>query len=130
MKTFQLVLLPDRYAICRLEPGDSLPPWINREGFVSITHTTEELSIICQEALVPPGIQCQAGLHILKFKGIFEFSQTGVLASVALPLAEAGVSLLAISTYDTDYVLIQSEQLKQAIQWLQEAGHTFQFPGD
>jgi len=130
MKTFHLILLPDRYAICRLEPSDPLPPWINQEGFFSITHTIEELSIVCKEAIVPRAIQCQAGWHILKFEGTFEFSQTGVLASVTLPLAEAGISLLAISTYDSDYVLIQTEQLERALQILQEAGHTLQFPGD
>ena len=130
LKAFHLILFPDRYAICRLEPGDSLPPWINHEGFLSITHTTEELSIVCQEAIIPPAIPCQAGWHMLKFEGTFDFSQTGVLASVTLPLAEAGISILAISTYNTDYVLIQTGQLEQAIQVLQEAGHTLQYPGD
>jgi hypothetical protein len=107
-----------------------MPAWIDQEGFLSITHTAEEISIICLEASVPPAIQCQAGWHLLKFEGPFEFSQTGVLASVALPLAEAEVSLLAISTYDTDYVLIQTNQLEQALQILQKAGHTLQYPGD
>ena len=130
MKTFHLILLPDHYAICHLEPGDSIPSWINPGEFFSITHTTDELSIVCQEAIVPPAIPCQAGWHIIKFEGNFEFSQTGVLTSVAMPLAEAGVSLLALSTYNTDYVLIPTGQLEQAIQVLQEAGHTLQYPGD
>lgn len=130
MKAFHLILLPDLYAICRVEPGDFMPAWIDQEGFFSITHTAEEISIVCLETSIPPAIQCQAGWRLLKFEGPFEFSQTGVLAAVALPLAEAGVSLLAISTYDTDYVLIQTNQLEQALRILQKAGHTLQYPGD
>lgn len=122
--------MPERYSICRLETGESIPQWINREGFFSITHTTDELSIICQETIVPLYTQSQSGWRILKFEGVFDFSQIGVLASVAQPLAEAGVSLLAISTYETDYILVQEEQLERTLQFLKEAGHSIQIPGD
>jgi hypothetical protein len=113
-----------------LEAEDSLPHWVSLNGFFSITHTGSELSLICLESIMPRDSQCQSGWRILQFKGIFDFSQIGVLASVTQPLAEAGVSLLAISTYETDYILVQDGQLEKAIQFLEKAGHIIHIPGD
>ena len=126
MHALHLTVLPDVYAIFRLPADDPLPPWLSHVSFFSVTRTREELSIVCPEANLPAGIQYQSGWRLLKFEGLFEFTLTGVLASVALPLAEAGISLLAISTYNTDYVLVQAGQLDAAIQVLTAAGHTIQ----
>jgi hypothetical protein len=130
MLTLRLTILPDGYAICRLAAGDPLPSWISPGNFFSITRTGEELSIICPQVNLPSDVQHQPGWRIIKFEGPFEFSQIGVLASVALPLAESGVSLLTISTYDTDYILVQAEKLNMAIQALETAGHSISYPGD
>lgn len=130
MLTLRLTILPDGYAICRLSPGDALPSWISLGNFFSITRTAEELSIICSEANIPSGVHCQPGWRLIKFEGPFEFSQIGVLASVTLPLAESGVSQLTISTYDTDYIMVQAGELNLAIQALEAAGHSILNPGD
>lgn len=130
MHALHLTILPDGYAICHLPPDDPLPPWLSQGSFFSVTRTREELSIICPETNLPAGSQYQSGWRLLKFEGPFEFTLTGVLVSVTLPLAEAGISLLAISTYDTDYVLVQAGQLDAAIQVLTAAGHTIQTSGE
>ena len=92
-------------------------------GFHAIVRTAEELSIVCAEQAVPPGVICQRGWRGLKVAGPLDFALTGVLASLAGPLAEAAVSIFAISTYDTDYLLIREVQLDTAIDALRRAGH-------
>ena len=130
MHALNLTILPDGYAICRLPPDDPLPPWLSQVSFFSVTRTREELSIVCPEANLPTGSQSQSGWRLLRFEGPFDFTLIGVLVSVTLPLAKAGISLLAISTYDTDYVLVQAGQLDAAIQVLTAAGHTIQPSGE
>ncbi len=118
-----LSLLPARYAICRLEPEEAIPPWAGNVGFVSVTRTSEELSIACAEANVPEGVPSDRGWRCLKVEGPLDLSLTGVLASLAGPLAEARVNIFAISTYDTDYLLIKDDKVSRAIEVLRAAGH-------
>lgn len=92
-------------------------------AFFSATRTAEELSIICPEGHVPPGIQHEPGWRALKLEGPFPFSAVGVLASIAVPLAGAGVGMLAIATYDTDYILVKETQLEAALSALEGQGH-------
>jgi hypothetical protein len=121
-----LVLTPlnGRLAVCQLDPGVPLPAWATQGEFWSIARTAGELSIVCAEDSVPPGVTCQPNWRGLKVAGPLDFSLTGVLASLAVPLAEAGVSIFAISTYDTDYLLVQGGQLEAAVDALRRAGHT------
>ena len=120
-----LDLLPGRHAVCRLAADLPVPDWALAPGaFASITRTVEELSIVCPEAAVPPGTQAEKGLRILKVRGVLEFSLTGILASIALPLAAAEVSIFAVSTFDTDYVLVPAATLEAALGALRAAGHT------
>ena len=88
-----------------------------------MTRTSDELSVVVDQMRVPAGVQCQVGFRMLKLKGPFDFSQVGVLAAVLSPLAEAGVSIFAVSTYDTDYVLLKQADLERALAALREAGH-------
>ena len=114
-----------RYAVCRVPPRAPVPPWAAGAGeFTSVTRTREETSVVCAEDAVPPGIPCAAGWRILEVAGPLDFEQTGILASVASPLAHAGVSIFTVSTYGTDYVLIGEPQLDTALQPLRAAGHT------
>ena len=114
----------DRLAVCRLASDDEIPQWALRSvGFVSVTRTADELSLICAENAVPQGIQCETGWRIFKVEGPLDFTLTGVLASVAQPLAEAAVSIFTISTYDTDYVMVKEQDLEKAVQALAAAGH-------
>jgi hypothetical protein len=119
----QLSILTPRLSICRLESDNGLPAWLPTGGFLSITRTADELSIVCEERYVPDGVQSERGWVGLKVQGPIDFSQVGVLASLAKPLAESGVSIFAISTYDTDYLLVRGRDLEQSVALLAAAGH-------
>jgi hypothetical protein len=118
-----LIVLPDRYAICRLEPTAAAPGWCDSGQFVSISRTTDELSIVCLEANVPSGVTSEAGWRILKCEGPLDYDLTGIIASLADPLADAGVPIFPIATYDTDYILIKDSHLETAIRALNSYGH-------
>jgi hypothetical protein len=119
---FRLVAV--RYAICRLDRAAPIPEWALREApFVSITRNDEELSIVCPEGVVPPGVKSDGGWVCLKLEGPFPFSMTGVLASFIDPLSSNGIPIFAVSTFDTDYVLIKEEFWGMSHAVLQGAGH-------
>src|SRR4051794_36571894 len=115
-------VLPANYAVCRLPPSDRVPSWALElhEGLVSITRTPDELSIVCPEEAVPPDIEAEDGFKALQVPGPVPFEQTGVLAAIAAPLAAAGISIFAIATYDTDYVLVRARALDRALGALQQ----------
>ena len=121
--TLRLSLLPEPLAICRLPPSALIPAWAMIGSFFTLTRTDEELSIVCPAARVPEEVTCESGWRALKVAGPLDFALTGVLASLAGPLAQAGISLFAVSTYDTDYLLLKEERLAQAISALRAAGH-------
>lgn len=116
----------ERLAICRFTPDTLIPIWATASPFFAITRTTEELSVVCSSALIPDEISCQSDWCSLRIVGTLDFSWTGILVAVAEPLAANGISIFAISTYDTDYILVQSDQLSTAIQVLQQYGHTIE----
>jgi len=118
-----LTLLPERLAVCHLEPNEDVPRWAFRSPMSSVTRTDRELSIVCPEAAVPPGIRAERGFRVLEVSGPLDFALTGILASLLDPLAEAGVSVFAISTHDTDYVLVRDESVPRALEALRRAGH-------
>jgi hypothetical protein len=107
-----------------LAPHGAVPDWVAGAGpLVSLTRTGDELSIVCPAARVPTGLRVEAGWSALKLEGPIPFDQVGVLASIVKPLAEAGISVFAISTFDTDYVLIKTASLQGALAALTGAGH-------
>ena len=122
----QLSILPTRLSICRLAVDHRMPTWLPERGFLSYTRTADELSIVCEEACVPAGVQSQGDWRCIKVQGPIDFSQCGILASLAVPLAESGISIFAISTFDTDYVLIEEKNLARAATVLTAAGHKIQ----
>lgn len=121
-----LSVLPERFAICRLGPSEEIAAWATRSAVFSVTRTREELSIVCPEENVPPETVCARGWRALRLVGTFDFAMTGILASVAGPLARAGVSIFSFSTYDTDYVLVREEQLEKAKKALTDRGHAIE----
>lgn len=123
MHKLTIVLLPDRLAICKLSPAAPIPAWAHGGPFNSITRTDDELSIITADNNIPTDVTCDHDWRAFKVQGPLEFSLTGVLESVAHPLAEAGISIFAIATYNTDYVLVKAANLEQAISALRNAGH-------
>ena len=121
--TLRLSMLDERLAVCRLEARAEIPPWATGAPFFCVTRTPDELSIICPEERVPAGITCEPGWRAFKLEGAFDFGLVGVLSSVAAPLAESEVGILAIATYETDYVLVQGSQLDLAVAALRGRGH-------
>jgi hypothetical protein len=118
-----LSVLPERLGICRLSPDDDLPAWITESSFLSITRTSEELSIVCVEQVIPEGTTSEKGWRCLKVHGPLDFSLTGILSSLLYPLAKANISVFALSTYDTDYLLVKETDLERAKAILVEEGH-------
>jgi hypothetical protein len=124
MLKLRLALLPQKYAVCRLDPNGPIPYWaLLGDDFVSLTRTHTELSIACLQENVPEHIQAARDWRCIKVEGPFDFSVAGVHASLAVPLAQAEISILAIATYETDHLLIQDEDLEHAVQVLETAGH-------
>ena len=121
--SLSLQLLPGEFAVCRLSASEAVPAWAGSSAFSSVTRTADELSVICPANQVPAGVRYNGGWRVLKFRGPFAFSETGILASVLAPLAAAKISILATATFDTDYLLVTSAQLEPAKRALATAGH-------
>lgn len=120
---FQLSVVPGRFAVCRLDADAAIPEWANGVSFVSITRTADELSIVCAEDRVPASTRCERGFAAVRVAGTLAPELVGVMVSLARPLADAGIPILAIGTYDTDYVLVRHADLENAIRALRAAGH-------
>jgi uncharacterized protein len=118
-----LTELGERLSICRLDAGEVVPAWATRGTFFSVTRTSGELSVVCPEELVPESISRERDWRALRLEGPLDLSMVGILASVAVPLAEAGASIFAVSTFDTDYVLVREEQLDLAVGTLRARGY-------
>jgi hypothetical protein len=123
-RRFELTLQPGSFAILRLAADAPIPSWAAQSSFFSVTRTADELSVVCEQSCVPASVRSHSGWRILKVHGPFVLSEVGVLAALASPLAEAKLSLFAISTFDTDYLIVASETLAAAIAALKRAGHT------
>jgi hypothetical protein len=118
-----LQLLPGNLAVCRLEPDGPVPDWATQGPFHSVTRTADELSVVCAESAVPEHVKAERGWRILRVEGPLHFALTGVLARLTTPLAETGVSIFALSTYDTDYLLVRDRDVSAAVAALRAEGH-------
>jgi hypothetical protein len=120
-----LVVLGDRLAVCRLPNGQSLPAWAkpSKGEFFSATSTPEEVSVIVAESRAPEAGKCERGFRLLKVQGPLDFSLVGIIAGLSGTLADAGVSIFAFSTYDTDYVMVKQKDLDRAVAALRKAGY-------
>lgn len=117
-------VVPGRYAVAQLAADEPLPDWAGAPStFLSITRTPEELSIVCPEKLLPEAVRAERGWALLRLHGPFPFSEVGVLASFAAPLAAAGIGIFTVSTFDTDYLLVAAPQLGAACDVLLAEGH-------
>ncbi len=121
-RQLNLELVPGSYAVCRLGADEPLPVWATG-AFVSLTRTDVELSIVCEQGRVPAQVRSEPGWRCLRVRGPLGFGMTGVLASLAGPLAGSGVSIFVVSTYDTDYLMVQARDLERAVAALERAGH-------
>jgi hypothetical protein len=115
--------MPEKFAICRLTPENGIPRWALQGDFYSVTKGPGELSIVCPDRYVPEGVKSERGWRALRFEGPLDIELTGVVASVAEPLANAGIPIFPLATYDTDYVFVKEEQVEAATQALTAFGH-------
>jgi len=122
--SLELQVLPDTLAICRLPADAPVPPWVAAaDRFATISRTKDELSITAVQSAVHADVRCERDYRALRVRGPLPLNLIGVLASIAGPLADAGISIFAISTFDTDYVLVKGSDLEQAVATLTRAGH-------
>ena len=120
-----LHILDSSFSIHRLSPNDEIPNEIYQNPFYSITQTDEEISVVCSSSVPLASERSETGWSCIKVLGPLDFSLTGILADISAVLAKAEISIFAISTFDTDYILIKSEKLQAAKKALQQAKYTF-----
>lgn len=108
-KKLTLSVLPNSLAICQLTPETQIPSWIFKSSFFSVSKTADELSVVCDQSLVPPDVKKVDNWRAFKVEGPLDFSLTGIISSLTKPLAENKIPIFVISTYDTDYLLVESE---------------------
>jgi uncharacterized protein len=118
-----LVVWAGRWSVSRLPPDAPVPEWATQPSPLTvIARSAEELSIVAPEADAPDDIVGERGFRVIKVEGPIPFHATGVIASLATPLASAGIAIFPVSTYDTDYVLVRETELSRAIDALRVAG--------
>lgn len=119
----KLSVLNYSLGVCKLDKKDSIPQWAFNSEFFSITKTQEELSIVCREDIIPNHIKFEGHWRALKVEGPLDFSLIGILASISSILASANISIFAISTFDTDYILLKEDNLNKALEILGNNGY-------
>lgn len=118
-----LKLHSPRYAVVRLDPKAAIPPWAFQGEFFSLTVTPEEMSLITVETLLPADLPAERNWRILQVVGPLDFALIGILSSLSTTLANRKISIFAVSTYDTDYLLVKEDKLPLALEALTEEGH-------
>ncbi len=121
---YTLQQFPEKMAVVRLPPGAEVPPWAESASLLSITATATETSVVCAGRDVPTKVVAQKGLTAFAVQGPLDFALVGVLASLLTPLAEAGISVFTISTYDTDWILVPMRDAEKATEAWRRHGHT------
>ena len=121
--TLELRTISGRFGICKLQPGDSIPPWAISGKLWSVTRTDAGISVVCSQENIPRGVEAERNWRVLEVVGPLSFEMVGVLLSLATPLAEAGVSIYSVSTFETDLILIREESFETACRALTKAGH-------
>jgi hypothetical protein len=123
-KTLELLWVEGEYAVCRLDPHARLSS-MPRGPFMSITRTVDELSVVCLAEEAPEGSRVEGPYALMRVAGSMILGLTGVLASIAAPLAAAQISIFAVATFDTDYLLVRVADRERAAAALVAAGHRF-----
>jgi hypothetical protein len=126
--SLELLILDVRLAVCKLDPSSGIPSWATRGDFSSITRTHDELSVVCPEDAVPADVRAEKGWRCFRVAGAMDFSAIGVLASMTAPLAGANIGIFAVSTFDTDYLLVKDDDFERAIGVLVTYGHAITRP--
>ncbi len=119
----KLKLFNDKYGVCKLENDAAIPEWATYNEFLSITRTSDELSIVCTQNNIPKDVTCELDWRLLKIEGPLDFSLIGILSSISMTLAQEEISIFAISTYDTDYIMVKEKDLNNTVSALSNKGH-------
>ena len=125
MDALRLKVLPHPYAVCRLAATAPLPAWAFPPGggFSSVSRTDDELSVMCRQDDVPERVKAERGWRCLKVEGPLVFDAVGIMAGLTGALAAAGIPVFAVSTYDTDYILVKDERLVASVEALRRRGY-------
>ena len=114
-KKFTLSILPEKFGICHFDKNSLLPDWaLEEKRFVSIVRTKDELSIICPEDKIPGGVLIERGWRAFKLHTVLDFTATGIVSGLSTPLAKVKISIFCISTYETNYILVEEKNLEKA----------------
>ena len=122
MSQLRFVVLPGTYSLCRLSPSEKIPAWVFNSSFYTVSKSPRELSVVCETEFVPAGVKKDTGWKLLRIDAVLDLSLTGITAKFSVPLAEAGVNLCVIATFNTDYVMVKEEKLEIAREALNNAG--------
>ena len=123
MRALDLTVETWELAVCGLAADAAVPDWATRGPFHAIVGSPGELTVVCDAGIVPAHVRSQKGWRCFSLAGPIAFTETGVVSSIAVPLAAAGIGIFVISTFDTDYVLVPGPRLADAVNALEEAGH-------
>lgn len=118
-----LTVLKETFAVCQLHTGDALPAWALEADFFSITRTPAELSVVIPQRFIKGSFPCERDWRCMEVAGPLGFTEVGILAALITPLARANVSIFAISSYNTDYILVKEKDLETAVSVLSHQGH-------
>jgi uncharacterized protein len=121
-----LTVFPGAYAIARFAPDENISFEYTGSCFYTVSKTEQELSLVCEERFVTADVKAERGRRLIRVDSTLTFSLTGIVASLAMPLAEASISIFSVSTYDTDYLLVKESDLGRAVAALERAGHKVQ----
>ena len=119
----QLSILKGVFAIVQIQPGSKIPQQVGDDGLFAFLSTPDEVSIVCEERIVPKDGKFSAGWKTLMVQGPLDFSLVGILADISSVLAKAEISIFALSTYNTDYILLKQSHLDKAVKALNRAGY-------
>lgn len=126
MSQLTFIVMNGIFSLCSLTPQDPIPAWVVLSSFYTISKTNDELSIVCESQYVPAGIKQHGNWSLLKIAAVLDLSLTGITAKFSTALADAGVNLCVIATFETDYILVKHKKLQTAIAALQNAGFIVQ----
>ena len=126
--THTLLQHPDALAVVRLGPGSDVPSWATASTLFSVTATKTETSIVCHASTVPTKARREGPFVAFEVAGPLDFAETGVLSGLLAPLADAGISVFTLSTYDTDWILVKADAADAAAEAWTAAGHTLTTP--
>ncbi|KPJ73387.1 hypothetical protein AMJ48_01355 [Parcubacteria bacterium DG_74_1] len=114
-KKLTLSILPEKFGICHLAANSPVPSWTISGEFFSITKTDQELSIVYPQEKIPGGVLVEKDWRAFRIEGLVDgIYAVGIIASLSGPLAKAGISIFNISTYETNYILVEEKNLAKA----------------